>query len=377
METQLWADAQSIETDYEDLYEHAPCGYISTLPDGMLVKANHTFCAWLGYERADLVGRKRLQELLPVAGKIYYETHYLPLLRMQGYVNEIAFDLVCRDGQRLPVLLNTVDRRDENGVPVVCRTTIFGSTDRRQYERELQLARTKAEQALMLRDQFLSLASHELKTPLTTILGHVQLLQRRIGRDDALNARDQRAVEVIADQTKRLHKLILELLDVSRIETGQLLITRQPLDLAALIRRIVEETQMTLDGRSIELHSPDGPLVIEGDELRLEQVFQNLIQNAMKYSDATAPVRVTLSTEDHYVYVAVEDVGIGIPQAAMGQLFERFYRASNAHSINVGGMGIGLYVVKQIVEQHHGEVAVTSVEDQGSTFSVRLPLASS
>ncbi len=139
---------QPLEDDYEDLYEHAPCGYISTLPDGTFVKVNQTFLRWLGYDSHASLEQTRFQDILTVAGKIYHETHYLPLLQMQGYVNEIAFDVICRDGQRLPILINSVQRRDASGTVSIHRTTIFRSTNRRQYEQELQIARKKAEQAL-------------------------------------------------------------------------------------------------------------------------------------------------------------------------------------------------------------------------------------
>src|ERR1051325_7494166 len=140
-------DEKLLEENLEDLYEHAPCGYVSTLPDGTFAKVNQTFLTWIGYQREELLAGKRFQDLLTVAGKIYYETHYTPLLRMQGFVNEIAFDLVCRDGQRLVVLLNSIQKRDVSGTPQLNRTTIFNASDRREYERELLLARTKAEQA--------------------------------------------------------------------------------------------------------------------------------------------------------------------------------------------------------------------------------------
>ena len=128
---------------HEDLYENAPCGYLSTLPDGTIAKVNQTFLNWTGYEREDLVGRRRFQDLLPVGGRIYHETHYVPLLRMQGKVREIALEVVCADDRRLPVLFNSDLKRDADGEPTLIRTTVFDATDRREYERELLLARDR------------------------------------------------------------------------------------------------------------------------------------------------------------------------------------------------------------------------------------------
>ncbi len=129
----------------EELYENAPCGYLSTFPDGTIVRINQTILAWTGYQREDLLAGRRFQDLLTPAGKIYYETHYAPLLRMQGFVNEIAFDLVRADGGRLPVLVNSVERRDAAGEPLLHRTSVFDATDRRRYERELLTAQRAAE----------------------------------------------------------------------------------------------------------------------------------------------------------------------------------------------------------------------------------------
>jgi serine/threonine-protein kinase RsbW len=133
------------EEDPGELYEHAPCGYLTTLLDGTVVRVNETFLAWTGYTRSVLVGRRRFRDLLTPGGQIYHETHYAPLLSMQDDVHEVAFDIVCADGRRLPTLVNSVLGRDPSGLPRVVRTTVFNATDRRAYERELLAARRTAE----------------------------------------------------------------------------------------------------------------------------------------------------------------------------------------------------------------------------------------
>jgi sigma-B regulation protein RsbU (phosphoserine phosphatase) len=137
-------DAHGFEESAEELLEDAPCGYLSAAPDGTLLRVNRTFLRWTGYEREDLVGVKRFQDLLSVGGRIYHETHYAPMLRMQGIVREIAVDIVTADGRRLPVLVNSALRRDAGGEPQVVRTTIFDATERKSYERELLKARDRA-----------------------------------------------------------------------------------------------------------------------------------------------------------------------------------------------------------------------------------------
>jgi serine/threonine-protein kinase RsbW len=133
------------DDDPEELYDSAPCGYLSTLPDGTIVKVNATFLAWTGYSRGALVGRRRFQELLTPGGRIYHETHFAPLLRLQDSVQEMALDVVCTDGRRMPALVNSVLGRDDRGEPRVIRTTVFNATERRGYERELMLSRRAAE----------------------------------------------------------------------------------------------------------------------------------------------------------------------------------------------------------------------------------------
>jgi sigma-B regulation protein RsbU (phosphoserine phosphatase) len=136
-----------LEDDPEELYDNAPCAYLSTLPDGTIVKVNATFLAWTGFDREALIGIRRLQDLLAPGDRIFYETHYAPLLRMQGQVREIAVELVCRSGARLPALVNAVLKRDAEGAPVAVRTALFDATERRSYERELLAARRRAEES--------------------------------------------------------------------------------------------------------------------------------------------------------------------------------------------------------------------------------------
>lgn len=246
----------------------------------------------------------------------------------------------------------------------------------RLYEAEHQ-ARARAEAAVRLRDQFLSIAAHELKTPLTSLLGYAQLFQRRSLRANTLGEADQRALGMIVAQAVRLNRMVAALLDIARIDGGQLSINRAPLDLCELARRVVEEAREQAEEHPLEITCAPEHLLIDGDDLRLEQVLQNLIQNAIKYSPPDAPVAVRIERQGAYAAITVVDHGIGIPQAALAQLFQRFYRAPNVDERQISGMGIGLFVVKEIVMLHGGTVAVESVEGQGSTFTIRLPLTTS
>jgi signal transduction histidine kinase len=248
------------------------------------------------------------------------------------------------------------------------------ATERAQLYTAEQQARATAEAAVALRDDFLSIAAHELKTPLTSLLGNVQLVERRIARDGKLSERDQRAIQVASQQALRLRQMIDALLDVSRLEQGQLSITQESIDVGLLVERVVREVQPGLQQHTIESHTPAEAVIILGDELRLEQVLQNLIQNAIKYSPAGGTIDVTVEHTATHVAVQVRDHGVGITATALPHLFERFYRVPDAVERHIQGAGIGLFVVKEIVTLHGGTVDVTSQEGVGSTFTVSLPL---
>lgn len=232
----------------------------------------------------------------------------------------------------------------------------------------------EAQDAIRMRDAFISVASHELKTPLTTLHGYAQLLLRRARRDETLNPRHLQSAEMIAEQSLRLNRMIESLLDISRLESGQLSIAMQEVELGALFQRLEAEIRPTLHQHTLALHLPPHPLYLAGDELRLEQVFQNLIQNAVKYSPQGGAIRLYLDREGALARVRVCDEGLGIPSDALPHLFERFYRASSREIQSISGVGLGLFVVKEIVSLHGGQVEVESQEGKGSTFTVWLPL---
>jgi signal transduction histidine kinase len=222
------------------------------------------------------------------------------------------------------------------------------------------------------RDEFLSVVAHEFKTPITALLGYTQLVQRRAAAQ--LAERDRRALQVIGEQATRLSRLVETLLDVSRLQLGRLHLEQRPLDLCRLVEQVVDELRGTCPAHRIVVACGDAVELV-GDAVRLRQVLQNLIDNAVKYSPSGGRVRVSVARQGGWAHLAVADEGIGIPSAALGHIFERFYRAENiGQHGDISGFGIGLYLVQELVAHHGGRVAVESVEGQGSTFTVWLPL---
>jgi signal transduction histidine kinase len=232
----------------------------------------------------------------------------------------------------------------------------------------------EARQALQVRDHFLSIASHELKTPMTSILGTTQLLLRRFEKEETIDPRVTRNLQILARQTQRLNQLVASLLDISRLEVGQFTIDENPVDIVQIVKRVADETSAALDQHTIEYQCEESPVMVFGDELRLEQVFQNLLQNAIKYSPKGGTVHLKVKRLDRQVQIEVKDEGIGIPAEALPRLFSRFYRVNNPNSQRIPGVGLGLYVVKEIISLHQGTVEVSSAEGQGSTFTILLPL---
>jgi signal transduction histidine kinase len=232
----------------------------------------------------------------------------------------------------------------------------------------------EVQETVQQRDQFFSILSHELKTPLTTLLGFSRILQQWISRPCIDVERTHRGLERIVEQVYRLNDLINVLLDFSRLQTSQFAIQRVPVDLAALIREVVEEIRPVLRRHTITVNDSGAPLIIAGDCVRLRQVVQNLLDNALKYSPKGGAVQVELEQQEAQACVRITDQGIGIPAAALPHLFQGFYRAENVDSHRISGMGIGLYVVNEIVAMHDGTVEVASDAGVGSTFTLYLPL---
>ncbi|GAC1356694.1 MAG: hypothetical protein NVSMB42_15570 [Herpetosiphon sp.] len=254
-------------------------------------------------------------------------------------------------------------------------------TERREAEEERvqllrreQAARAEAEAAIVLRDEFLSIASHELKTPVTSLIGYSQILERRARREQKMSERDLREIHVVVEQSLRLSRLIGSLLDISRIRLGHFTIEPRPVDIVALCQRLAEEIKPTLFIHTLQVTLPDVPVVVSGDELRLEQIIQNLVQNAVKYSPDGGEVRMSVERTAEHACLVVSDQGVGIPAEAQEHIFQRFYRAAGFDQARISGLGLGLYIVHEIVDRHGGTVTVQSAEGVGSTFTVRLPL---
>ncbi|WP_437708496.1 AAA family ATPase [Sorangium sp. So ce448] len=235
----------------------------------------------------------------------------------------------------------------------------------------------EAQQAIERRDEFLLVASHELKTPLTSLTMQAHLLARllpRLQRAEVAPERIDAAIQLLNRQIARLGHLVNELLDVTRLSAGQLTLARAPVDLAALARDVVERMQEQLtDARCRTQLELEGPVVGDWDAFRMEQILINLLSNALKYG-AGAPIHVVVRSLEGRAVLIVRDHGMGIAETDQARIFERFERAVSVR--NFGGLGLGLYIVRWIVTSHGGTIRVESKPGAGAAFIVELPLRS-
>jgi PAS domain S-box-containing protein len=366
-----------LEESAEDLYENAPCGYISTLPDGVIVKVNRTFLSWTGYEREELLTGKRFQDLLGLGGRVFHETHYAPLLRMQGFANEINFELMCKSGGRsLPVLVNTVEKKDAEGRTLLYRTTLFNISDRKNYERELVQARKKAEEAAKAKADFLSMMSHEIRTPMNAIIGLSNLLQQT-----GLSPQQQRYLNILHSSSENLLHLLNNILDFSKIEAGKASLEERGFDLRQLISGIFHGLNVKAEEKGLTVHveiDEQVPACLVGDPVKLGQVLTNLMSNAIKFTErgsVTVAVRVRERLGEMVALdFKVSDTGIGIPQERLSQIFEEFTQASYDINQKYGGTGLGLTISQKLLELHGSRLSVEGVAGAGSSFSFPLRL---
>ena len=233
-----------------------------------------------------------------------------------------------------------------------------------------EAARVKAlEQAARLKEDFLSAAAHDLKTPLTTLLGQAQILEVRFGRDQSL-AQHQPAIARVAREARRLSTLVDDHLDASRIEEGKLEVRLEPVDVAAVVRQVAERQRA---GKQRIVIDARDRLTGSVDRRRIEQLIDNLVENGLKYSGDDTPVEVRAWRDDGEIHISVRDHGIGIPMTDLPHVFDRFHRAANVDARRYAGIGLGLYICRGIVAQHAGRIWVESTVGGGSTFHVTLP----
>ncbi|MBD2299276.1 PAS domain S-box protein [Nostoc sp. FACHB-190] len=377
--------------EVEDLYNNAPCGYHSLDQEGRFIKVNETELQWLGYSRAEMIGQP-LVNFFTADSRLAFEQNY-PRFKQQGWAKDLEYEMVCKDGTILPVLINATAVKDAEGNYLYNRATLFDISDRKQAEEELrqtnkQLVNTNIElaRATRLKDEFLANMSHELRTPLNAILGMSEGLQESVF--GSLNERQVKAIATIERSGRHLLELINDILDLSKIESGKLELQLSDVSVRSLCDASLTFVKQMALKKNIRLNTCiDGNIdSIQVDERRLRQVLINLLSNAVKFTpeggSVTIEVRqetteITSATNNAHLYFHVIDTGIGIAPEEIGKLFQPFVQLDSSLNRHYNGTGLGLALVQRIVNLHGGTVSVSSKVGEGSCFTVRVPSHSS
>lgn len=238
---------------------------------------------------------------------------------------------------------------------------------------ELQTSNQKLQELDKSKDEFISMASHQLRTPLTAVKGYISMILE--GDIGTVSADQRQMLEQAYDSSQRMVYLIGDFLNVSRLQTGKFELERSQFDIVALVAEEVEQLDDTAKARGVTLryNRPHEPMMVSADETKIRQVIMNFCDNAIYYTKPQTTIDVTLHTDKDHVIFKVRDKGIGVPQSEQKHLFTKFFRASNAKRQRPDGTGIGLFMAKKVIIAHHGALVFETVENEGSTFGFQLP----
>ncbi len=346
---------EGAEHPYRVLVESMNEGAISLSNDGIILYCNSAFAHMVGVQLDQIMGRD-VCEFVPSEDR-----ESLKRLIRQGSLDPIRAEMVllAPSGTTLPTQfsLNPVNLEEGRSIGAIV-------TDLSERKRNEQ-----AEAAVRMRDEFLAIASHELRTPLSTLVLRLGLLERHAAKGDIEQV--QPSVRRAQDQAERIGRLVDRLLDVSQLASGRLKLDLAPCDLGEIINDVAERLseQASNAGSEIRLAIGSG-IVALADKFRLDEALSNVVSNAIKYG-AGRPIDVQLETKDAKAVLVVEDRGIGIPAEDLSRIFGRFERTSVSR--NYGGLGLGLYIASQIVEQHKGSITAENRTSGGTRFVIELP----
>jgi PAS domain S-box-containing protein len=321
--------------------------------EGNILEANKAFLDTIGYYSTDLHNKKlNLKDFIPPE---YQQEGILKtqMLIAQGSYNPTEIQLVQKDGNRVSVMIS--------GVAI--------SEKRNEYLR-LILDLSSQKELERKKDEFISIASHELKTPLTTLKGYVQILNQRLQKKQDENSR---LTIKIDDQLNKLTDLINELLDITKIQYGKFTIRRERINLVDVIKNSIDEMEPYRTDQKIKFHYKKD-LYLEIDRFRIGQVLNNLLTNAIKHSKSDGEINIRIKKMEEFVKVSIEDFGHGIAPDKIDKIFQKFYQATD-NAGEIEGLGLGLYISSEIIKDHGGEIGVESIVDKGSTFYFLLPLS--
>jgi len=359
---------------FEELYNKAQCGYITWLATGEIVRINESCLTWLGFNKEDIIDKIKFWDLLTAPGKIYYETHFAPLLFIQGDVKEIQLDLKTKFGEKIPVLVNAVLAESSHDKPVkLFRATLFDIRQRKSYEKELLFAKRRAEEAnLKLQlankqlEKFAQVVSHDLKSPLAGIITLSSIVQSNYAElnDEKFSI----SMNFIHETSLKLSHLIDGILKYYLSESNYF-DAIQSLSLNNTFSEII--ALFHIDNLSLFL--PENDVNLKVNKSVFEQIVLNLVANAINYNNKiNIELRIGFKEESDFYQITITDNGPGIPEAKFESIFELFKILGTKNRYNKMGSGIGLATVKKLVESAKGSISVTSELNSFTTFHFSL-----
>lgn len=362
-----------------DLFQAAACGLLRTDDAGVILLVNNRFCDWMGYSPDELIDRMRLQELLTMGGRIFHQTHFNPLLQLQGSVSEVKFEVRHRDGHTMPMVINAI--RSKVGGEVHHDIAVFMAHDRHKYELELIASRKRSEalnaEANRLREladtraavaeQMMGIVSHDLRNPLTLILMSTEMLRKGNPSEGQLKIADR-----VARAVGHSNRLIADLLDFTAAQLGSgIVVNAQTCDIHAAMAQCVDDLAQAFPEKQIR-HIAVGQGICLADAGRLNQLVGNLVANAVAYGSDVAPITVTSTVDAGGFSIAVSNAGEPIPEGIRGSLFKPMSRGTTDGAVR--SIGLGLFIVNEITKAHGGSVDVES-DATSTTFTARFPIS--
>ena|GEM_PF-1334333 len=370
-EAKLAADAHEIE----QLYNRAPCGYHSLNKKGEFVRVNDTELAWLGYTRAELLGRNMAELLTPEYQKNFKKSFI-------GFTNADANDnfdinMVRKDGTVFPVVMNTLAARDAAGNFIESRTTVFDNTERKKAAENLEAAWLVANEASRAKSDFLANMSHEIRTPLNAVLGFTHLLQQ----DSSLPEPVLNKLKIIGKSGENLLTILNDILDLAKIESGRMVVQPVEFSCVNLLEEVMQLFQSPAEAKQLSLvlvKLGELPNLVRADGEKIRRVFSNLLGNAVKFT-RTGGIEVTAKAvsagagQPLRLHLTVKDTGPGIAPKEISRLFKKFEQTSAGRATQTGS-GLGLAISQQYARLLGGNITTESQVGQGSTFDFEVPV---
>lgn len=361
------------------IVESSEDAILSKSLEGIILTWNDGAKRMFGYEAEEMIGKPIY--LLTVPERIDEERRVLEAVKTGEPSSYFETLRVTKDGRLVDVAMSIGPIRNREGKVIAASSIAHNITERKRFERELEAslqrereARAEAETANRVKDEFLAMVSHELRTPLNAIAGWARMLHS--GKLDQPTT--ERAFDTVERNAAALGTIINDLLDTSRIISGKLELERRPINLKDVVDAALHVNENAATAKNIEVQldlEPVGGEVI-GDAVRLEQAIWNLLSNAIKFSSPGGKVNVTLRAKDNVARIMITDNGRGIPKAFLPHVFERFQQGDSSEKRLQGGLGLGLWIARQIVESHKGSIHAESEGDgKGATFTIVLPLS--